>query len=65
MLPDAEERPAITVGEAAKILNVSRSSAYIAARTGELPTIRIGRRVLVPTAALRRMLAVDQPQPAA
>lgn len=45
-----------TVVEAAAILQISRGAAYQAARTKQLPTIRIGRRLLVPLAALERML---------
>lgn len=51
------ERVTVSVEEAAKILGVSRGSAYLAARTGELPTIRIGKRLIVPVAALEKMLA--------
>jgi excisionase family DNA binding protein len=51
------ERRAITVSEAASILGISRGSAYEAAKRNEIPTIRIGRRLLVPLAALERMLA--------
>ena len=49
-------RRVVTVGEAAGILQISRGAAYQAAKTKELPTIRIGRRLLVPLAALERML---------
>lgn len=51
------EHKAFTVIEAAKILRISRTSAYEAARTGQIPTVRIGKRILVPVAALERMLA--------
>jgi excisionase family DNA binding protein len=51
------ERRVVTLSEAAAILRVSRGSAYEAAKRGEIPTIRIGRRWLVPVAALERMLA--------
>jgi excisionase family DNA binding protein len=44
------------VEEAGRLLRLSRGSAYEAARTGQIPTIRIGRRLLVPRAALLRML---------
>jgi len=37
----------LTVEAAAKELGISRSSAYEAARQGEIPAIVIGRRVLV------------------
>jgi excisionase family DNA binding protein len=45
-----------SVEEAGRRLGVSRNSAYEAARSGELPVIKIGRRLLVPTAALDRLL---------
>ena len=50
------ERRVVTLSEAASILRISRGSAYEAARRKEIPTIRIGRRLLVPLAALERML---------
>ncbi len=46
----------ISVEDAGKILGYSRNSAYEAARTGELPTIRLGRKFRVPRAALEKML---------
>ena len=48
--------PTITIPEAARLLGISRSAAYRAAERGEIPTIRIGRRLLVPTAKLFEML---------
>ena len=51
------KRATLSVDAAAKYIGVSRSSAYEAIRRGELPAIRIGRRLLVPVAALERMLA--------
>lgn len=57
--------PTISVEEAGHILGVSRRSAYRAAETGELPTLRLGRRLLVPTARLLAMLGLatdGQPQ---
>ena len=51
------ERRVVTLDETARILRISRASAYEAARRKEIPTIRIGRRWLVPLAALERMLA--------
>ena len=47
-----------TVGEAAQLLGIGRSAAYEAARTGQLPTIRIGKRILVPKAAFERLLRI-------
>ena len=46
----------LTIEEASKALGVSRNKAYEAAKRGEIPTIKIGKRILVPRAALERML---------
>ena len=46
----------MTIPEAARLLGISRSAAYRAVARGEIPTIRIGRRLLVPTAKLYRLL---------
>jgi excisionase family DNA binding protein len=54
-----QERQTVTVEEAARILGVGRNSAYAAAERGDLPTIRLGRRLVVPRAALERLL--EQP----
>jgi len=53
----AGERIVLTVEEAAKAIGLSRGSAYAAVRRGELPTIRIGRRILVSRDGLERLLA--------
>ena len=49
-------RQTTTITEVAKLLGVGRNQAYEAARRGEIPTIRIGKRLLVPLAALDRLL---------
>ena len=56
--------PTMTVEEAAELLGLSRSSGYRAAAVGELPTIRIGRRLLVPTPKLFALLGLDVGLPA-
>jgi excisionase family DNA binding protein len=48
----------LTVEEAALMLRISRQSAYQAVHTGEIPTVKIGRRMLVPRVALERMLDI-------
>ncbi len=57
--PAIEGRFAISILEAAKVLGISRSYAYQMAATGELPTLRLGRRILVPVAALRELVGLD------
>lgn len=49
----------VTVPEAGQILGISRHSAYQAVWRGELPVIRIGRRLFVPIAKLNQMLGED------
>lgn len=47
----------ITVPEAARVLGISRDTAYTLARTGELPTIRLGKRIVVSRRVIDRMLS--------
>lgn len=48
-----------TLDEVASLLRISRGSAYEAAKRKQIPTIRIGRRLLVPTDALERLLSAN------
>ena len=60
-----EERLTYTLTEAAARLGISRALAYGAAHRGELPVCRIGRRMLVPRAALARLLDQGNTTPGA
>ena len=51
-----EQKVLLTVEEVQKLLRVSRGLTYQAIQRGEIPSIRIGRRILVPRMALDRML---------
>jgi excisionase family DNA binding protein len=51
------ERRTTTIDEAAQVLGISRNSAYAAAKRGEIPTVKIGRLLLVPITALDRLLS--------
>jgi excisionase family DNA binding protein len=53
---------AISVEEAAHRLGIARSTAYQYVRTGHLPSVRLGARLLVPIAALERLLSVAPSQ---
>ncbi|MDQ3476864.1 MAG: helix-turn-helix domain-containing protein [Actinomycetota bacterium] len=65
-VPDPRDRPTLDLWpETGRYLGLSKCSTYDAAHRGEIPTIRIGRRLLVPTAALRRLLELDDPKSAA
>lgn len=53
---ETEARKVVSVTEAASILGIGRNLCYEAIRRGEVPAIRIGKRVLIPIAALERLL---------
>lgn len=57
--------PTITVEHAGELLGLSRSAAYRAADRGELPTIRFGRRLFVPTPKLLALLGSGGDEPRA
>ena len=48
-----------TIEQVAQMLGVGRSTAYDAARRGELPVVRLGRRLLVPKARLGELLGIE------
>lgn len=50
--------PTVTVEQAGQMLGISRRSAYRAAARGDLPTLRLGRRLIVPTARLLELLGM-------
>jgi excisionase family DNA binding protein len=58
-LPDPRTEPTVSVERAGACLGISRASAYDAVRRGEIPAIRLGRRWVVPTAHLRRLLGLE------
>lgn len=50
------ERKTLSVREAGLMLGIGRNKAYEGVADGTIPSIRIGRRIVVPKAALDRML---------
>jgi excisionase family DNA binding protein len=50
------DKMTMTIPEAGRALGIGRSAAYEAARNRQLPTIRIGKRLLVPISALETLL---------
>ena len=60
------EPTVLTVEEAAKVLRIGRSAAYAAAKSGDLPTIRIGHVLRVPRHRLAALLGepLNEPNPA-
>jgi excisionase family DNA binding protein len=49
----------LSVNQAAKVLGLSRAGTYEAVQRGDLPSLRIGRRILIPTRRLVDLL--EQP----
>lgn len=60
-LQDVRKRAAISVEEAGEVIGIGRASAYAAVRNGALPSIRIGRRLVVPVPALLALLGEGAP----
>jgi hypothetical protein len=55
--PQMTNRKTLTVPEAGKLyFGLQRDAAYAAAARGDFPTIRIGRTLRVPVAAMERLL---------
>jgi excisionase family DNA binding protein len=52
-----EGRLAYSVPEVAKLLGMSRGGAYNACAAGDLPSVRVGGKVLVPRERLEALLA--------
>jgi excisionase family DNA binding protein len=53
---ESYERRTLSVEEAGRILGISRGAAYAHAKAGAIPTIKLGKRVLVPKAAFEKLL---------
>ena len=56
-----DERLTLTIEETAKLLGIGRQLAYDKVKTGEIPVLKVGRRLLVPRAALEKLLAEPKP----
>ncbi len=60
-LYDIEARLTLSIEEVASLLGLVRTAAYEAARRGETPCRKLGRRVIVPVPALLDWLGVSTP----
>ena len=54
--PEKDEPLAISVPAAGRRLGLGKNLSYAAAARGDIPVIKIGGRLIVPVAALKRML---------
>jgi excisionase family DNA binding protein len=51
----------LTPVETAKLLRIGRATVYEQIRQGTIPSLRMGRKILVPRKALEKLLDVDKP----
>ncbi len=64
LISELAARTTCSIEEASVVLGIGRSTAYAAARDGSLPTVRLSKRLLVPTARLAAMLGLEEQEPA-
>jgi len=58
---DLQQRPTVTVAEAAAVLGLSAGTVYRMTSDGRIPAVRIGgRTVRIPSAHLLDLLEADQ-----
>lgn len=55
-MEQALQRKTCTVDEAAHVLGIGRNQAYAGVRDGSIPSLRIGKRILVPLGRLHELL---------
>ena len=55
----------VNVVVAGRALGIGRNAAYREAKSGRIPTIKMGRQLRVPTAKLRNMLGFEAASPSA
>jgi len=53
-------RPSCSVTQFAEMFGLSRNAAYEAVERGDVQAVRIGKRIVVPTAPLRKMLMLEE-----
>lgn len=54
------ERLTYSVAEAADVLGISRASAYNLVRSGEIPSLTLGTRIVIPRHVVADMLRLPQ-----
>jgi excisionase family DNA binding protein len=55
------EKLVVSIEESARLLGISRPTAYLLAKKGQLPVLRLGRRLVIPKKALEDFLACIKP----
>lgn len=59
-----EKRLTVTVEQAGRMLGISRGLAYQMAHEGKIPTLKFGKRLVVPKWAIEHLLQEPQEAPA-
>lgn len=59
------ETKLFTFNEAQKILPLSRSGMFQAAKRGDIPTVRVGKRVFIPAWWINKITSEPSAQPGA
>jgi hypothetical protein len=54
------EKVSVPVEIAGRAFGLSRGAAYTAVRNGQIPSLKIGGKYVIPTAPIRRMLGLDR-----
>ena len=54
---EQSDKMVYSVTEIAELLGIGRSKAYELVRSGTIPSLRLGRRIVIPKLALNRFLA--------
>jgi len=53
------DKKTLSIQELSEVLNIGRTTAYEAVRSGQVPSVKVGRRLLIPIAALDRFLDAE------
>lgn len=62
-MSDPTTRQTLTVEEVAAILGLGRNACYEAVARGDIPSLKIGRRILIPRHRLEALLGGSGSQP--
>jgi excisionase family DNA binding protein len=57
------EKLTVSVPEVAKMLGLAKNSVYRACAAGQIPSWRIGKRIVIPLSTLERFLECQQHKP--
>ena len=56
------ERLTVSVSQAAELLGIAKNSAYAACARGDIPSLKIGKRIVISRVAIDRLLAAGTNQ---